>query len=40
MTRIAVPVTDAMVGTSVAVPTVEGEAGVKPARGRSPATSW
>ena len=40
MTRIAVPVTDAMVGTSVAIPTVEGEAEVELRPGTQSATSW
>ena len=41
VTRVAVPVTDAMVGTTITVPTVEGEAGeMELAPAPSPATSW
>ena len=40
VTRVAVPVTDAMVGTTITVPTVEGEAEMSSAPAPSPATSW
>ena len=40
VTRVAVPVTDAMVGTTIAVPTVDGEAEVELRPGPSRATSW